>query len=78
MGAKVGTPRPSGPWQRKVKSPPRLGLGTILGFSSQLLTYMSPHTRLWVRSLGTTWEGVRHPRQLGLWAGLHDVLLGHI
>ena len=31
MGAKKSTPQPNGSWQRKVESPPRLGLGTILG-----------------------------------------------
>ena len=58
--------------------PPSLGLGTKLGLLGHSLTCIGMHTKLWVRSLGTTWEGVRHPRQLGLWAGLHDVLLGHI
>ena len=71
-------PQPSGPWRRKMESPTRLGLGTILGLLGQSLICMGLHTKLWVQSLGTTWEGVRHPRQLGLWAGLHDVLLGHI
>ena len=28
--------------------------------------YLDLHTRLWVWSLGTTWEGVGHPRPLGL------------
>ena len=78
MGAKDSTPWPSGLWQRKVESPPRLGLGTILGPLGQSLTYMGPHTRLWVRSLDTVWEGVRHPRSPGLWANFHYVLLGHI
>ena len=31
VGAKESTPRPNEPWRRKVESPPRLGLGTILG-----------------------------------------------
>ena len=37
----------------KMESPLKLGLGTLLGLLGQSLTYMSPHTRLWVRSLGT-------------------------
>ena len=61
-----------------MESPPRLGLGTILGPLGQSLTHMGPHTKLWVRSLGTAWESVRHPRSPGLWASLHYVLLGHI
>ena len=60
------------------ESPPRLGLGTILALLGQSLTYMGPRTKLWVWSLGMAWEGVRHPRPPGLWAGLHYVLLGHI
>ena len=31
-----------------MESPPRLGLGTILGPLDQSLTYMGQHTRLWV------------------------------
>jgi len=78
VGAKESTPRQSGPWWRKMELPPRLGLGTMLGLLSQSLIYMGPHTRLWVQSLGTAWEGVRHPRSLGLWADFHYVLLGYI
>jgi len=36
-----------------IESPPRLGLGTILGILGQSLTHMGPHTKLWVRNLGT-------------------------
>ena len=36
-----------------MESPLKLGLGTLLGLLGQLLTYMSPYTRLWIRSLGT-------------------------
>ena len=53
--------------------PHRLGLGTMLSLLGQLLIHMSPRTKLWVRSLGTAWEGVRHPRLLGLCADLHYV-----
>ena len=60
VGANESTPWLSGLWQRKVESPPKLGLGTILGLLGQSLTYMDPHTRLWVQSLGMAWEGVRH------------------
>ena len=35
-----------------MESPPRLGLGTILGPLAQSLTHMNPRTRLWVQSLG--------------------------
>ena len=70
-------PQPSGLWWRKMKLSPRLGLGTILGFLGQSLTFMDKHTRLWARSLGTTWKCVRHLRPPSLWAGLHYVLLGH-
>ena len=48
-----------------MESPPRLGLGTILGHLGQSFTHMNPRTRLWVQSLGIVWEGVRHPRRLG-------------
>ena len=68
----------SGPWWRKMESPPRLGLGTILSLWGQSLTCMGLYTRLWVQSLGIAWEGVRHLRPPNLWAGLHYVLLGHI
>ena len=78
VGAKESTPWPSGPWRRKVESPPKLGLGTILGLLDQSLTYMGPHTRLQVQNLGTAWEGVRHPRLPDLWASLHYVLVSHI
>ena len=37
----------------KMKSPPRLGLGTILGLLGQSFTCIGLHTRLWVQSLGT-------------------------
>ena len=37
----------------KMKSPPRLGLGTILDLLSQSLTCTGLHTRLWVWSLDT-------------------------
>lgn len=50
----------------KNKSSPRLGLGTMLGLLGQSLTCMGLHTKSWVRSLGTAWEGVRHLRPLGL------------
>ena len=56
-----------------MESPPRLGLGTILGPLDQSLTHMNPRTRIWVQSLGTAWKGVRHPRPPDLWAGLHYV-----
>ena len=69
---------PSGLWRRKMELPPRLGLGTILGSLGQSLTCMGKHTRLWVRSLDTTWKCVRHLRPPGLWADFHYVLLGHI
>ena len=78
VSAKESMPWPSGPWRRKVESPSRLRLGTILGLLGQSLTYMGPRTRLWIRSLGTAWKGVRHPRQPDLWASLCYVLLGHI
>ena len=55
-----------------------LGLRTKLGFLGHLLTCIGLHTKLWVRSLGTAWEGVRYPRLPVLWAGLHYVLLDHI
>ena len=61
-----------------MESPPRLGLGTILGHLGQSLTHMNPRTRLWVQNLGMAWECVRHPRLPGLWASLHYMLLGHI
>ena len=61
-----------------MKSPPSLGIGTILGPLGQSLTHMNPYTRLWVRSLGMAWADVRHLRIPGLWADLHYVLLGHI
>ena len=61
-----------------IKSPPRLGLGTILGLLGQSLTHMGTCIKLWVRNLGTAWEGIRHPRPPNLWAGLHCVLVGHI
>ena len=61
-----------------MKSPPSLGIGTILGPLDQSLTHINPCTRLWVRSLGMAWEDVRHPRTPGLWADLHYVLLDHI
>ena len=50
----------------KNESPPRLGLGTMLGLLGQSLTCMGLHTRLWVRCLGMAWEGVRNPRPPGL------------
>jgi len=78
VGAKESMPWLSGPWQRKVKSPLRLGLGTILSLLGQSLTYMGQHTILWVWSLGMAWEDVRYPRSPSLWASLHYVLLGHI
>ena len=53
--------------------PPRLCLGTILGTLGQSLTHLNPCTKLWVWSLGMAWEGV-----IGLCAGFHYVLLGHI
>ena len=61
-----------------MESPPRLGPETILGPLGQTLTHMNPRTKLWVRSLGMVWEGVKHPRPPNLWADLHYVLLGHI
>ena len=61
-----------------MESPPRLGLGTVLGLLSQSLTHVGPLTKLWVRSLGMTREGVRQIRLPGLWVSLHYVLLGHI
>ena len=58
--------------------PPGLGLRTKLGILGHLLICIGLHTRLWVRSLGMTWEGVRQLRLFGLWAGLHYVLLDYI
>ena len=58
--------------------PPRLSLEIILGPLGQSLIQMNPRTKLWIRSLGMAWEGVRHPRPPSLWACLHYVLLGHI
>ena len=52
VGTKESMPQPSGPWQRKVESPSRLALGTILCLLEQSLTYMGPHTRLYVQSVG--------------------------
>ena len=51
VGVKDSMPWSSGPWWKKLESPPKLGLRIILGLLGQSLTYMSPHTRLWVRSL---------------------------
>ena len=62
----------------KVELPCKFGLGTKLGLLVHSLTCIGLHTRLWVQSLGTTWEGVRHPRPPSLRAGLHYVLLGRI
>ena len=59
--------------KKKKDSPHRFGLGTMLGCLGQSLTCIVLHTRLWVRSLYTAWEGVWHPRLPGLWAGLHCV-----
>ena len=42
--------------------PPILGLGTILGILGRSITYIGLHARLCVWSLGTNWEGVKHPR----------------
>ena len=58
--------------------PPRLGLGIILCPLGHSFTYIGLHTKLWVRSFDTTWEGVRHPRLPSFLASLHYVLLGHI
>ena len=40
--------------EKKMELPPRIGLGIILGLLGQSLTYMGPHTRLWVWSFDTT------------------------
>ena len=61
-----------------MESPPKLGLGTMLGLLGQSLTCIGLHTRLWVQNLGMAWEVVRHPRPFGLWACVHYVLLDHI
>ena len=55
-----------------------LGPRTKLGFLGHLLTCICLHTKLWVWSLGMTWECVRHSRLAGLWADLHYVLIGHL
>ena len=55
-----------------------LGLGTKLGLLGHLLTCIGLHTKLWVWSLGITWEGVRQLKPVGLWIGLHYVLLDYI
>ena len=54
VGTKESMPRPSEWWRKKVESPPRLGLGIVLGILGQSLTYMSPHTRL--RCLQYSWD----------------------
>ena len=48
-----------------MESSPRLGLETILGLLGQSLTCIGLHIRLWLQSLDTAWEGVRHPRLPG-------------
>ena len=53
-----------------MESLPGLGPGTKLGLLSHLLICMGLHTRLWVPSFGTVWEGVRHSRLLCLWASV--------
>ena len=61
-----------------MESLPGLGLGTKLGILGHLLICIGLHTGLWVPSLGTAWEGVRHPRPPRLWASVgasaHDVV----
>ena len=68
-------------WTRqrvKMELPLGLGPGTKLGFLGHLLACICLHTRLWVRSLGTTWECIRHSRSADLWADLNYVLIGHL
>ena len=38
--------------KEKIQSPPKLSLRTLLGLLGQSLTYMGPHTILWVWNLG--------------------------
>ena len=71
-------PQLNGPKAEVWESPPSLGIGTKLGLLGHLFTFIGLHTRLWIWSLGTAWEGVRHPISPSLWANLHYVLLGHI
>ena len=40
-------------WRVKIESPPRFGLGIILGLLGHLLTCIGLYTKLWVQSLGT-------------------------
>ena len=46
VGSKESTSRPSGLQQRKVESPPRLGLRTILDHLGQSITYVGLPARL--------------------------------
>ena len=78
LWAQGSMPQLSRPWQRKMESSPRLGLGTMFDLLGQSLTCMGLHARLLVWSLGTAWEGVKYPRPLNFWAGHHYMLLGHI
>ena len=68
------TPRPSRPGRREeMESPPRLGLITICIVPLRGKTDLT--TKVWVRSLGTDWEGVMHLRLPDLWVDFHSLYL---
>ena len=68
------TPQPSGLRQRKrMELLLRLGLGII--YIAPLHGRTDLTIKVWVRSLGTAWEGVRHPISPNLRVGFHSLYL---
>ena len=59
--------------ERKMESPPRLGVGTI--YIAPLHGKTDLTTRIWVWSLGMAWEGVRHLRPPDPWVNFHSLCL---